>query len=253
MTKDSAKKLAGKVALVTGGSRGLGSAIALALAEQGADVIITYFSSSDKAEAVVQKIKALGVKACALKADHGDTTQAGAVIQSALKQFGHLDILVNNAALSIPGLVGDAATDEKALDRQWAVNALGVIALIRSAAKVLREGGRIVSIGSGVADRVGSTGLADYAGTKAAIVGYSKGAARDLAARQITVNVVQAGLMNTDMVAPYAANMKEMLDTLALKRFAKLEEVAAAVIFLASPEASFITGSVLDAEGGYGA
>jgi len=246
MGKNLDKKLSGKVALVTGGSRGLGSAIAWSLAEQGADIAISYLSSSDKAEALVQKIKTF-------KSDQGDVTQAESLVQSVVQHFGSVDILVNNAALSVPGLVGDSKTDEKALDRQWAVNALGVVATIRAAAKVLRDGGRIVSIGSGVADRVGSPGMADYAGTKAAIVGYSKGAARDLAPRNITVNVVQAGLMNTDMILPYKAQMSEMLDTLAIKRFARLEEVAAAVNFLVSPEASFITGSVVDAEGGYGA
>jgi NAD(P)-dependent dehydrogenase (short-subunit alcohol dehydrogenase family) len=134
----------------------------------------------------------------------------------------------------------------------WAINVHGVVANIRAAVKVLPEGGRIITIGSGVATRVGFPTAADYAGTKAAIVGYSKGAARDLGPRNITVNVVQAGLMDADMAAD--ADVAEILfPTLAIQRFGRLEEIAAAVVFLASPEASYITGSVLDAEGGYGA
>lgn len=138
------------------------------------------------------------------------------------------------------------------MDQVWAINVGGVIANIRAAAKVLPEEGRIISISSGVATRVGFAGAADYAGTKAAVVGYSKGAARDLAPRKITVNVVAAGLMETETAAE--VGVAEMLfATLAIQRFACLEEVAAGVVFLASPAASYITGTVLNVEGGYSA
>jgi NAD(P)-dependent dehydrogenase (short-subunit alcohol dehydrogenase family) len=250
---ENIKKLVGKVALVTGGSRGLGAEIARALADEGADVAISYAASEQKAQAVTRDIETRGVRTAAFQADQGVPAQPEGLIQAVVSQFGGLDILVNNAAVSIPGLVGSPKTDAVAMDRQWAVNALGVIATIRAAAKVMRNGGRIISVGSGVATRVGTEGLADYAGSKAAVVGYSKGAARDLASRNITVNVVQAGLMDTDMAAPYAAKMDAMMSTLTIKRYARLEEIAAAVVFLASPEASYITGAVLDAEGGYGA
>jgi NAD(P)-dependent dehydrogenase (short-subunit alcohol dehydrogenase family) len=249
----SDKKLQGKVALVTGGSRGLGAAIALALAEEGTDVAISYVSSADKAQAVAGQAAAKGVQAAAFRADQGDPSQSEGLIREVIGKFGRLDILVNNAAIAIQGkAMDDPTADTAALDRMWSTNVHGVVANIRAAVKVLPEGGRIITIGSGVATRVGFPTAADYAGTKAAIVGYSKGAARDLGRRNITVNVVQAGLMDTDMAAE--AGVAEMLfSTLCIPRFAKLDEVAAAVVFLASPAASYITGSVIDAEGGYGA
>jgi 3-oxoacyl-[acyl-carrier protein] reductase len=246
-------KLSGKIALVTGGSRGLGVAIAHALADEGADVAITYVASAEKAESVVRALEAKGVRAAAFKADQGDSSQAAPLIQAVVTRFGKLDILVNNAAVAFQGRTIDSPDiDNAAMDRQWAINVHGVVANIRAAAKVLPEGGRIITIGSGVATRVGFAGAADYAGTKAAVVGYSKGAARDLASRNITVNVVQAGLMDTDMAAE--ADVAAMLfSTLAIQRFARLEEVAAGVVFLASPAASYVTGTVLNVEGGYSA
>ena len=251
------KILAGKVALVTGGSRGLGVAIAYALANEGADVAVSYVSSADKANAVVRDIekeKKLGVHAAAFQADQGDPSQAQGLIQSIVERFGRLDILVNNAAVAWQGKTIDSPEiDNAAMDRQWAINVTGVVANIRAAVKAMREGGRVISIGSGLATRAGFPGLADYAGTKAAIVGYSKGAARDLAPRSITVNVIQAGLMDTDMFAPFKEAAPVLFSTLAIQRYAKLEEVAAGVVFLASPAASYITGAVIDIEGGYSA
>ncbi len=251
MTADA--KLKGKVALVTGGSRGLGVAIAHALADEGADVAITYVSSGQKASEVVERLKAKGVHAGAFRTDQGDPTQSEGLIESVVQHFGALDILVNNAAVAHQGKTIDAPDVDNAwLDQMWKVNVAGVIANIRAAAKVLPEGGRIITIGSGVSSRAGFAGAADYAGTKAAITGYSKGAARDLGPRNITVNVVQAGLMETEMAAE--AGVAEFLfPTLSIQRFARLEEVAAAVVFLASPAASYITGAVIAAEGGYGA
>jgi NAD(P)-dependent dehydrogenase (short-subunit alcohol dehydrogenase family) len=245
--------LQGKVALVTGGSRGLGAAIAEALAGEGSAVAISYVSSGEKAQAVAERVAAKGVQAAAFQADQGDPAQSEGLIREVVGTFGRLDILVNNAAIAIQGRsIDDPAADTAALDRMWNTNVHGVVANIRAAVKVLPEGGRIITIGSGVATRVGFPTAADYAGTKAAIVGYSKGAARDLGPRNITVNVVQAGLMDTDMAAE--AGVAEMLfSTLCIQRFARLEEVAAAVVFLASPAASYVTGSVINAEGGYGA
>jgi 3-oxoacyl-[acyl-carrier protein] reductase len=249
----STKTLSSKVALVTGGSRGLGAAIAHALAAEGANVAITYVASTEKAQDVVRALEANGSRAAAFKSDQGDPAQAAPLIQAVVDRFGRLDILVNNAAVAYQGkTIDDPDIDNAMMDRQWAINVHGVIANIRAAAKILPEGGRIITIGSGVATRVGFAGAADYAGTKAAVAGYSRGAARDLAPRKITVNVVAAGLMDTDMAAE--ADVAEMLfSTLAIQRFARLEEVAAGVLFLASPAASYVTGAVLNVEGGYSA
>ncbi|WP_186086857.1 SDR family NAD(P)-dependent oxidoreductase [Burkholderia gladioli] len=247
------KTLQGKVALVTGGSRGLGAATAAALAARGADVAISYVASKEKAEAVLARLRETGVRAVAIRADQGDTGSAEPLVREVLAALGRLDIVVNNAAIAVMGkTLDDPAIDNAAMDRQWAVNTAGVIAVIRAAARVLPEGGRIISVGSGVGTRVLFAGATDYAATKAAIVGYTRGAARDLGARGITVNVVQAGIMDTDMAAgardalPSAA-----LDSHAIRRIAELDEVAAAIVFLAGPDAGYITGSVIDVNGGY--
>jgi len=251
--QDDVRPLAGKVALVTGGSRGLGAATAAALARQGADVAITYVASADKAAAVVDGLQAQGVRALAIQSDQGDPAAAQAVIERVVAHFGRLDILVNNAALAIQGKrIDDPGIDNAALDRQWRVNVLGVVATIRAAAPVLTDGGRIISVGSGLGTRVGFAGTTDYAATKAAIIGYSRGAARDLGPRSITVNVVQPGVMATDMAAGSAGGLPaSFMDTHAIGRIATVEEVAAAIVFLAGPDAGYITGSVMDVNGGF--
>jgi NAD(P)-dependent dehydrogenase (short-subunit alcohol dehydrogenase family) len=239
---------------VTGGSRGLGVAIATALAGQGADIAISYVTSDDKAAEVVNRLKALGVSATAIRSDQGDPASAETLIARVVEHFGKLDILVNNAAIALQGIaIDDPSYDSVAMDRQWAVNAAGVIANIRSAVRHLPEHGRIISVSSGLGRRVGWPGAADYAGTKSAITGFSRGAARDLGPRHITVNIVEAGIMETDMSAALAANgiPPGLLDLMAIGRLAKVEEVAAAVAFLATPAAGYITGSVVEANGGY--
>ncbi len=185
------KSLRGKVALVTGGSRGIGAASARALADEGANVAISYVASADKAEAVVKELKAKGVEARAFKADQASSSEVDQLVKDVAEHFGRLDILVNNAAVAVNGAVDDANRDTAALDRQDAINVHGVITAIRAASRLMGEGGRIVTIGSGIATRASFPGLADYAASKAAIVGYSKGAARDLGPRGITVNVLQ--------------------------------------------------------------
>jgi 3-oxoacyl-[acyl-carrier protein] reductase len=168
------QKLAGKVALVTGGSRGIGAATARALAEQGADVAISYSASADKANAVVEDLKGLGVRAVAFKADQAVAAQVVELVEKVAKHFGRLDILVNNAGVFELSSVGDAAKEAARLDRQWAVNVAGVVAAVRTAANLLGEGGRIITVGSVLGDRAGFAGLADYAGTKAAVVTLPK-------------------------------------------------------------------------------
>lgn len=247
------KALAGKVALVTGGSRGLGAATAEALAEKGADVAISYVASADKAHVVVEKLRAKGVRALAIRSDQADMSAARPLVDAVVAHFGRLDILVNNAAIAVQGkTVEDPALDTEGLDRQWRINVLGAVATTRAAAPRLSDGGRIVFIGSGLGSRVAFSGVADYAGTKAAIIGYAKGVGRDLGPRNITVNVLQPGIMPTDMAADVAGELPaSIMDLHAIRRIATVEEVAAAVCFLVGPEAGYITGGVLDVSGGF--
>ncbi|MGI6246948.1 MAG: SDR family NAD(P)-dependent oxidoreductase [Pseudochelatococcus sp.] len=244
----------GKVALVTGGSRGLGAAIAEAFADRGADIAISYAASAEKAEAVVEKLGSRGVRAIAIKSDQADLASAGPLIDSVIAEFGKLDILVNNAGIAIQGhLVDDPNLDEAKYNRQWQVNVLGTIANTRAAARRLTDGGRIIFIGSRLGTNVPFQGVADYAGTKTALVGYAKGIARDLGPRNITVNVVQPGIMPTDMAAEVAGELPDrdaILDLHPIRRIATLEEVAETVCFLAGPSAGYITGEALSVAGG---
>lgn len=250
------KSLQGKVALVTGGSRGLGAAIAQALAQEGADVAISYIASAEKAGAVVEKLKAIGVRALAIQSDQADMAAARPLVEQVVAHFGKLDILVNNAAIVAKGqTVDDPALDAAALDHQWQVNVMGVVATTRAAAAKLSDGGRIIFIGSLNGKHALVPGLADYAGSKAAINGYARGVARDLGRRNITVNVVQPGLMPTDMMSAVfgsTAAPDELLDLHPIRRIATLEEVSALVCFLAGPSAGYITGGALDIAGGIG-
>jgi 3-oxoacyl-[acyl-carrier protein] reductase len=245
--------LAGKVALVTGGSRGIGAAVARALAGAGADVAITYLSSRQAAEAVAGELRATGVRARAIQADQADPAAAAAVVREVAGEFGRLDILVNNAAVAVLGPVDSPATDDGALDRQLRVNYTSIVAAIRAAGRMLPEGGRIINIGSGVATRTGAAGVADHAGTKAALAGFTRGAARDLAPRGITVNLLQTGLVATQLNTGEGSAAPRLIASVPLGRMGRPEEIAAGVLFLASPGASYVTGATLDIDGGYGA
>lgn len=242
-----------KVALVTGGSRGLGAATALALAAEGADVAISYVASAAKAEGVVQELKKAGVRALAIKSDQADTAAAKPLIDAVMSHFGRLDILVNNAAIAVQGKsVDDPELDIVNLDRQWRINVMGAVATTRAAAPVLSDSGRIIFIGSLLGGHVPFAGVADYAGTKAAIVGYARGVARDLGGRNITVNVIQPGVMPTDMSREALGETvpEDLMNLHPIRRIATLAEVSALVCFLAGPNGGYITGGVIDVAGG---
>lgn len=250
------KTLQGKVALVTGGSRGLGAVIAEALAEQGADVAISYVASAQKAQAVVEKLKAKGVRALAIQSDQAEMTAAKPLVDKVMAQFGKLDILVNNAAVVVTGqVVDDPALDAARLDRLWQINVMGAVATTRAAAPILTDGGRVIFVGSLNGSHAIFPGVADYAGSKAALNGYARGVARDLGKRSITVNVVQPGAMPTDMMVDALGSTDApdaFLDMHPIRRLARLEEVAAVVTFLAGPNAGYMTGGTIDVAGGLG-
>jgi NAD(P)-dependent dehydrogenase (short-subunit alcohol dehydrogenase family) len=246
----SAKPLAGKVALVTGGARGLGAATAKALAEQGADVVFTFVSpgSVPKAAAVVAEIEEHGVRGLSIQADQADASKAPQVIQTIVERLGRLDIVVNSASIDRFGTTDDAQRDDAVFDHYWAVANSGFRAIVRAASKVMGDGGRFVFVGSNLGVRPGAAGMSDMASIKAAIDGYARGAARDLG---ITVNVVHAGFMETDINVDMRDAIVPLLQNLCVKRFGRLEEVIAPILFLASPAASYITGTIIDVDGGY--
>lgn len=242
--------LKGKVALVTGASRGIGAAIAKRLAAEGADVAFSYSQSAERAQAVLRSIKAHGVNGLAVAADQADSAAVAALVRTVHEHFGRLDILVNSAGVFTMGVVGDPDADIAALDRQQAINLNGVVAAVRAAVPLLADGGRIVSIGTMFASRAPFPGIGDYAASKAAVAAYSRGWARDLGARQITVNTIQPGPVNTEMnpeTSDVAAMVKQMT---ALGRYGQPEEIAGAVAFLAGADAAYITGATLNVDGG---
>lgn len=241
-------ELIGKRALVTGASRGIGASIALALADKGADVAITYAGSADRAAAVVRSIEAKGRKATAIKADSGDPAAIKRAVAETVSALGGLDILVNNAAIVLYNLIADIGVEQ--IDEMLKVNVRGPILAAQAAIPHLREGGRIISIGSAGADRiVGEPGSVYYM-TKSALQSMTRGLARELGSRDITVNLVQPGSTNTDMNPADGEFSDWQRSLMPLGRYGDPTDVAAAVAFLASPAAKHISGVILNVDGG---
>jgi 3-oxoacyl-[acyl-carrier protein] reductase len=235
----------GKVALVLGGSRGIGAAIVERLAADGAQVAFTYAKSPEKAEALRAAIEAKGETAVALRADSADAAQIKAAIDQTLARFGRLDILVVNAGILQRGTIDQAQLED--FDRMVAINIRGVFAALHYAAPHLSNGGRIVTIGSNAAVRIGFAGSSTYSMTKAAVATLVKGAAIDLAPRAITVNNVQPGPTMTDMTADHVDLVMPLIP---LARMGEAREVAGLVAYLVREEAGFITGASLTIDGG---
>jgi 3-oxoacyl-[acyl-carrier protein] reductase len=247
----SSKKLAGKVALVTGGSRGIGAAIARRLAADGAAVAITYASSPAKAEDVVRAIESVNGKAIAIQADSGDADAVKSAVAQTVKVLGGLDILVNNAGILTFAPIDDSSLED--LDRMLAVNVRGLFVATQEAARHMHEGGRIIMIGSINSDFVPVPGGSAYALTKGAVASFTRGLARDLGPRGITVNNIQPGPTDTDMNpadSPFADILRGFI---ALGRYGHGDEIAGLVSYLAGPEAGFVTGANIRIDGGFGA
>jgi 3-oxoacyl-[acyl-carrier protein] reductase len=242
------QKLEGKIALITGGSRGIGAAIAKRLAADGANVAITYTKGAAAAASVVKQIERAGRKAIAIQADSTDPGAVKAAIEKAVSALGGLDILVNNAGTAIPKKFEDTTLEE--LDQMLNLNVRGVFIATQAALKQMKNGGRIIMIGSCVGERMITPGLVPYSATKGAIKMFTQGLSREVGNRGITVNNIQPGPIDTDLnpasgdwAAPQKANT-------ALNRYGSVDEVAALVAFVAGPEAAYITGANLTVDGG---
>lgn len=243
-----AKKLEGKTALITGGSRGIGAAIAKRLASDGANVAITYTKGADAATNVVKEIERAGGKAIAVHADSADADDVKFAVEKTVSTFGRLDVLVNNAGTAIPKTFEDTTLED--MDRMFDINVRGTLVATQAALKHMKNGGRIIMIGSCVGERMMTPGLVAYSATKGAVKMFTQGLSREVGGRDITVNNVQPGPIDTDLnpaagdwAVPQKANT-------ALKRFGNVDEVAALVSFVAGPEASYITGANLTVDGG---
>jgi NAD(P)-dependent dehydrogenase (short-subunit alcohol dehydrogenase family) len=240
--------LQGKAALVTGGSRGIGAAIARKLAQDGADVALTYASAANKAQAVVADIEATGRRGLAIAADSNDAAAIEAAVEKAVAAFGRLDILVNNAGIFRAGTVEELSLED--FDATIAVNLRAAFVASKAAAARMDEGGRIITIGSNLAERVPQAGISAYTASKAALVGLTKGLARDLGPRGITANIVHPGSTDTDMNPASGPHAEAQRGLMAIPRFAEPGDVAGVVAWLASPQSRSVTGTAFTIDGG---
>jgi 3-oxoacyl-[acyl-carrier protein] reductase len=245
------RKLEGKIALITGGSRGIGAAIAKRLAADGANVAITYTKGADAAASVVKEIETAGGKAIAIQADATDAGAVSAAVEKTVTTFGRLDVLVNNAGTAIPKTFEETTLEE--LDRVLDVNVRGVFIATQAALKHMKSGGRIIMIGSSVGERVLVPGLVPYAATKGAVKIFTQALSRELGSRGITVNNVQPGPIDTDLNPATTEWAVPQKAATALDRYGHVDEVAALVAFVAGPESSYITGANLTVDGGMNA
>ena len=251
MSNKHERGLARKVALVTGGSRGIGAAIAKRLAADGANVAITYAKDAGAASDVVKAIELEGGKALAIQADSADVEAVKGAVEKTVATFGRLDVLVNNAGTAIPKPFEEATLEE--MNRVIDINIRGVYVATQAALKHMKSGGRIISIGSAVGERVAAPGLVPYAGTKGAVKIFTQGLSREVGSRGITVNNIQPGPIDTDLnpaAGDWAVPQKAAT---ALDRYGHVDEIAAMVAFVAGPESSYITGTSLTVDGGMNA
>ncbi|MBM0235422.1 SDR family oxidoreductase [Micromonospora sp. STR1_7] len=238
-----------RVALVTGGSRGIGAGIALRLAQDGADVVLTYRHDAERAALVVKQIEALGRRSLAVRADGADPGAVLGAVDRAAAEMGRLDILVNNAAVFPFGATEELGMAE--VEQTIAVNVRAPYVAVRAALRHLGDGGRIISIGSNVGERAVFSGLALYAMSKTALLGLTRGLARELGPRGITVNLVNPGPTDTDANPADGPNAAAITGFTAVGRFARPADIAATVAHLASPEAGYVTGAVVNVDGGF--
>ena len=245
------RQLEGKIALITGGSRGIGAAIAKRLAADGANVAITYTKGADAAASVVKEIEGAGRTAIAIQADATDAGAVEAAVGKTVATFGGLDVLVNNAGTAIPKTFEETTLEE--MDRMIDINVRGTLAATQAALKHMKSGGRIIMTGSAVGERVAAPGLVAYSATKGAVKMLSQGLSREVASRGITVNNVQPGPIDTDLNPAGGEWAVPQKAATALDRYGHVDEVAALVAFIAGPESSYMTGSNLTVDGGMNA
>jgi NAD(P)-dependent dehydrogenase (short-subunit alcohol dehydrogenase family) len=247
------QNLNGKVAFVTGGSRGIGAAIVRRLAADGADIAFTYVSAASKeaATALVRELEAGGRRARAIQADSADPAQVRQAVEQAIEQLGPVDVLVNNAGIFLAGPLDEVTLED--YDRTMNNNVRAPFVAIQAAQASMPDGGRIINIGSCLAERSGRAGVTLYSASKSALLGMTRGLARDLGARGITVNVVHPGPIDTDMNPADGDHAADLVAVLSLPHYGEVRDIAGMVAFLAGPDGRYVTGASLAVDGGYAA